>query len=74
MADLDRFLKLLARSATGQKITAYTTLIRGPRRQGDSCGAQEMHVVIIDNGRTTLLEGESAEILGCIRCGACLNA
>ena len=74
MADLDRFLKLLARSATGQKLTAYTTLIRGPRRAGDECGAQEMHVVLVDNGRSTMLAGESAEILGCIRCGACLNA
>ena len=74
MGDLDRFLKLLARSATGQKLTAYTTLIRGPRRADDECGAREMHVVLVDNGRTTMLEGESAEILGCIRCGACLNA
>jgi L-lactate dehydrogenase complex protein LldF len=73
MADLDRFLKLLARSATGQKLTAYTTLIRGPRRAGDDCGPEEVHVVLLDNGRTTILAGETAEILGCIRCGACLN-
>jgi L-lactate dehydrogenase complex protein LldF len=74
MADLDRFLKLLARSATGQKLTAYTTLIRGPRRAGDDCGPEDVHVVLLDNGRTTILAGETAEILGCIRCGACLNA
>jgi L-lactate dehydrogenase complex protein LldF len=74
MADLDRFLKLLARSATGQKLTVYTTLIRGPRRTGDECGPEELHVVLIDNGRTKMLAGETAEILGCIRCGACLNA
>jgi L-lactate dehydrogenase complex protein LldF len=73
MADLDRFLKLLARSATGQKITVYTTLIRGPRRAGDDCGPDEVHVVLLDNGRTRILAGETAEILGCIRCGACLN-
>src|SRR4029077_2223174 len=73
MADLDRFLKLLARSGTGQKLTAYTTLIRGPRGAGDDSGPEEMHVVLIDNGRTTILAGETAEILGCIRCGACLN-
>lgn len=74
MADLDRFLKVLARSATGQKLTAYTTLLRGPRRADDDCGPQEMHVVLIDNGRSGMLEGEIAEILACIRCGACLNA
>jgi L-lactate dehydrogenase complex protein LldF len=73
MADLDRFLKVLARSATGQKLSVYTTLIRGPRRAGDGCGPDEMHVVLIDNGRTGILAGETAEILGCIRCGACLN-
>jgi L-lactate dehydrogenase complex protein LldF len=73
MADLDRFLKLLARSATGQKLTAYTTLIRAPRQAGDACGPDELHVVLLDNGRTKILAGETAEILGCIRCGACLN-
>jgi len=74
LADLDAFLKLLARSATGQKITTYTTLIRGPRRPGDECGPEAMHVVLLDNGRSRILSGENAEILGCIRCGACLNA
>src|SRR5262249_40150680 len=74
MADLDRFLKLLARSATGQKLTVYTTLVRGPKHAGDDCGPEEMHVVLLDNGRTQMLAGETAEILGCIRCGACLNA
>src|SRR5205807_1996448 len=66
--------KLLARSATGQKLTAYTTLIRGPRRSGDDCGPDQVHVVLLDNGRSGILAGETAEILGCIRCGACLNA
>lgn len=74
MAELERFLKLLARSATGQKLTAYTTLLNGPRRAGDRCGPGEMHVILVDNGRSGMLEGELAEILGCIRCGACLNA
>ena len=73
LQDLDPFLKLLARSATGQKITTYTTLIRGPRRPDDECGPQALHVVLLDNGRSRLLAGENAEILGCIRCGACLN-
>jgi len=74
LADLDRFLKLLTRSATGQKLTAYTSLINGPRRSGDECGPEALHVVLLDNGRTRLMASESAEILGCIRCGACMNA
>jgi L-lactate dehydrogenase complex protein LldF len=74
MADLDLFLKILARSATGQKLSVYTTLLRGPRRPGDECGPEELHVVLLDNGRSRILAGEEAEILGCIRCGACLNA
>jgi L-lactate dehydrogenase complex protein LldF len=73
LADLDRMLKLLPRSATGQKLTAYTTLINGPRRAGDDCGPEEVHVVLIDNGRSRLYASDSAEILGCIRCGACMN-
>lgn len=73
LADLDRFLKLLARSATGQKLTAYTSIISGPRRAGDDCGPEALHVVLLDNGRTRLMASESAEILGCIRCGACMN-
>jgi len=74
MADLDRFLKILARSATGQKLSVYTTLLRGPRRPGEDSGPDELHVVLLDNGRTRMLAGDTAEILGCIRCGACLNA
>jgi L-lactate dehydrogenase complex protein LldF len=74
MQDLDRFLKLLARSATGQKLSVYTSLVNGPRRQGDDCGPDAVHVILIDNGRTAVMAGESAEILGCIRCGACMNA
>jgi L-lactate dehydrogenase complex protein LldF len=73
LADVSRLLKLLPRSATGQKLTAYTSFINGPRRDGDECGPQQVHVVLIDNGRTRLYEGECAEILGCIRCGACMN-
>ena len=74
MADLDLFLKILARSATGQKLTAYTTLIRGPKKPDEESGPEELHVVLLDNGRSRILAGETAEILGCIRCGACLNA
>lgn len=68
--DLAPFLRLLARSATGQAITTYTSHFRGPRPRS----TQELHVVIVDNGRSQLL-GRPAfrEALGCIRCGACLN-
>jgi L-lactate dehydrogenase complex protein LldF len=74
MTDLDRCLKVLARSGAGQKLTVYTTLIHGPRRAGDVDGPAELHVILLDNGRSRILAGETAEILGCIRCGACLNA
>jgi L-lactate dehydrogenase complex protein LldF len=74
LADLDLMIKVLARSATGQKITTYTSLVSGPRRDGESDGCQEMHVILLDNGRSRILGGPIAEILGCIRCGACLNA
>jgi L-lactate dehydrogenase complex protein LldF len=72
-ADLAVLLRLLARSGTGQKLTVYTTLITGPRRSGEQDGPEEMHVVILDNGRTNLLRGRYKEMLACIRCGACLN-
>jgi L-lactate dehydrogenase complex protein LldF len=71
--DLSVILRLLARSATGQKLSSYTTLITGPRREGETDGPEELHVVIIDNGRTNLLHGRYREMLACIRCGACLN-
>jgi L-lactate dehydrogenase complex protein LldF len=72
-ADLAVLLKLLARSGTGQKLTVYTTLLTGPRRTGEADGPEELHVVILDNGRTNLLRGRYREMLACIRCGACLN-
>jgi L-lactate dehydrogenase complex protein LldF len=72
-ADLAVLLKLLARSATGQKLTVYTTLLTGPRRAGEEDGPEELHVVILDNGRSNLLRGRYREMLACIRCGACLN-
>jgi L-lactate dehydrogenase complex protein LldF len=71
--DLARFLQLLPRSATGQKLSVYTTLVNGPRRPGDDCGPEAVHVVLIDNGRSRVMASDSAEILGCIRCGACMN-
>ena len=72
--DLSVFLRLLARSGTGQKLTAYTSILTGPRRPGED-GPAEMHVVLIDNGRLRALADEKMrEALYCIRCGACLNA
>lgn len=68
------FLKLLARSATAQPITVYTSVITGPRRAADTDGPREVHVVLVDNGRVDLLASEARELLRCIRCGACLNA
>ena len=66
-------LETLARSATGQRLSVYTNVITGPRRELDPDGPEEVHVVIIDNGRSEILGGPTAEILACIRCGACLN-
>ena len=72
-ADLSVFIQLLARSSTGQKITVYTNLITGPRGEGELDGAEEMHLILLDNGRSELLGTEFEEALYCIRCGACLN-
>jgi L-lactate dehydrogenase complex protein LldF len=72
--DLETFVNLLPRSATGQKITSYVSVINGARQEGDLDGAQEFHVIIVDNGRTNILgDEEFQEVLNCIRCGACLN-
>jgi L-lactate dehydrogenase complex protein LldF len=73
-ADLPVFLKLLARAATGQTLSVYTTLITGPRRPGEVDGPEEFHLVLLDNGRSRLLGTPFRESLQCIRCGACLNA
>ncbi len=74
MSDLPFFLKVLARAATGQKLSVYTSLITGARRSGEIDGADEFHLVILDNGRSKILAGPLRESLFCIRCGACLNA
>lgn len=66
-------LEVLARSATGQRLSVYTNVVTGPRREGDPDGPERLHVVILDNGRSEILAGPTAEILACIRCGACLN-
>ena len=71
--DVSQFLRVLARSATAQEMSVYTTLSTGPRRAGDPDGPAEYHVIILDNGRTAMLAGEFREMLRCIRCGACMN-
>lgn len=73
MADLGVVLDVLARSATAQALSVYTNLVHGPRRDGDPDGPDQVHVVVVDNGRSSILGGDLAEILACIRCGACLN-
>ena len=73
LTDLSVFVQLLARSGTGQKITVYTNFVTGPRAEGELDGAEEMHLIFLDNGRSELLGTEFEEALYCIRCGACLN-
>ncbi len=81
-ADLGVMMQLIARSATGQAAPVYTNVMTGPRRigsesagtsDGDPDGPSELHVVVVDNGRSRMLGSDLAEILYCIRCGACLN-
>jgi L-lactate dehydrogenase complex protein LldF len=71
--DVSQMLRLLAPSATGQRMTVYTTFSTGPRRAGDPDGPDEYHVVLLDNGRGAMLGSEFREVLRCIRCGACMN-
>jgi L-lactate dehydrogenase complex protein LldF len=71
--DCAQILRLLARSATGQDMSVYTTFSTGPKRAEDPDGPEEYHVVLLDNGRTDMLGTEFQEMLRCIRCGACMN-
>jgi L-lactate dehydrogenase complex protein LldF len=79
LEDVAQLLRVLARSATGQEMSVYTTVSTGPRRPAsdgapaDVDGPQEYHVVILDNGRSAMLGGEFQDMLRCIRCGACMN-
>jgi L-lactate dehydrogenase complex protein LldF len=73
LEDVATILRLLARSATGQDMSVYTTVSTGPRRAEDPDGPEEYHVVILDNGRSMMLGTEFQEMLRCIRCGACMN-
>ncbi len=72
--DLSHFLEILARTATGQRFTAYTSFLGAPRGANELDGPREMHLVILDNGRTRMLaDPVMREALYCLRCGACLN-
>ncbi|HEX9821217.1 MAG TPA: LutB/LldF family L-lactate oxidation iron-sulfur protein [Methylomirabilota bacterium] len=73
MTDLTVFLAILAKSATGQKLSVYTSLVNGPRRGGELEGPEEFHLVLLDNGRIKQIAGPLRESLYCLRCGACLN-
>jgi L-lactate dehydrogenase complex protein LldF len=74
-ADLDVFLKLLPRSGTGQRLTTYQSLITGTKRNAADEGPEEVHIILMDNGRSRMLAHPTTrQSLACIRCGACLNA
>jgi L-lactate dehydrogenase complex protein LldF len=73
LTDLMVFLAVLAKSATGQKLSVYTTLVQGPRRAGELEGPDEFHLVLLDNGRIAQIGSTLREALYCLRCGACLN-
>lgn len=73
LEDAAVLLRVLARSATGQESSAYTTLNTGPRRPEDPDGPEQYHVVLLDNGRSSVLGTEMQDMLRCIRCGACMN-
>jgi L-lactate dehydrogenase complex protein LldF len=71
--ELDVLLSVLARSATGQPLSVYTNILTGPRRPDEVDGPDELHVVILDNGRSAIRGTAFESVLNCIRCGACLN-
>ena len=72
-ADACTLLRVLARSATGQEFSAYTTVLTGPKRAADLDGPETLHIVLVDNGRSAMLGTRFQEMLRCIRCGACMN-
>jgi L-lactate dehydrogenase complex protein LldF len=73
LEDATALLRVLARTATGQEMSVYTSFCTGSRRSDDPDGPAEFHVVLLDNGRSKMLGGEFHDMLRCIRCGACLN-
>jgi L-lactate dehydrogenase complex protein LldF len=73
LEDCTTLLRVLARSATGQEQSVYTTFSTGPKRADDLDGPDQFHVVILDNGRSRMLGSETHDMLRCIRCSACIN-
>jgi L-lactate dehydrogenase complex protein LldF len=73
LEDACTILRLLARSATGQDFSTYTTFATGPRRAGDRDGPSQYHVILLDNGRSSMLGTGFQDMLRCIRCAACMN-
>jgi len=73
LSDAGTLLRVLARSAIGERLSNYTTFVHGPRQDGEISGPREFHIVLVDNGRSELLDSEFHDMLRCIRCSACLN-
>ncbi len=73
LEDLPGFLTLLTRSASGQTVSSYVSMITGPRKPGEEEGPKELHLVLLDNGRSKLANGPFREMLHCLHCGSCLN-
>lgn len=73
LEDMSLFLRVLARSATGQEFSAYTTLSSGGRRDDEKDGPKNFHVVLVDNGRSNMVGTDFQDMLRCIRCSSCMN-
>jgi len=73
LEDVSTLLRLLPRSATGQSITNYVSVLTGIKGPDDHDGPEHFHIILLDNGRSSLIGGEMQEMLRCIRCGACMN-
>ncbi|HTN93195.1 MAG TPA: LutB/LldF family L-lactate oxidation iron-sulfur protein [Gallionella sp.] len=73
LEDVTTLLRLLPRSATGQSITNYVSVLTGVKAKEDQDGPEHFHIILLDNGRSSLIGGEMQEMLRCIRCGACMN-
>ncbi|MER1985484.1 MAG: LutB/LldF family L-lactate oxidation iron-sulfur protein [Solibacillus sp.] len=71
--EMEVLVSLLTRSAVGQKLTSYVTTLTGIKEEGDTDGPEEFHLVIVDNGRSSILGTEFQSVLQCIRCAACVN-
>ncbi len=74
LEDFVTLTQVLPRSATGQAMTVYTHLYNRPRKAGETDGPEELYVILVDNGRSEIYGTRYAQVLTCIRCGACMNA